>query len=123
VNNMSYFTLKIENSDIVLDTNMRLETTEDISQSYKILLETQFESDSRDPNYGLCLQELFQTKYDNVSDLIELYVKETLMQHSMTNRIMSVSVSKFDIKKYRCDVKVLLKNNEELTIEGVSINV
>lgn len=120
---MSYLTLRIVDGDIVFDSNMTLQTTEDIAQSFKVLLETQFESDFRNTNYGCRIQELMQNDYDDTEQLISLYVTETIYQHPLTDQIESIEVINYEDRKYRVNVTIKLKNLDE-TIEVTSaINV
>ena len=119
---MSYFTLELENGDIVFDPNNRLQTIEDIAQSYKVLFETQLESDFRDTSYGLDIQGIVQSDYARKEDLIEMYVKTTAFQHPMTKQIVSIDVTKQD-RKAIVNITILLKTEEELQITGVQINV
>jgi len=119
---MSYYTLKIKDSDISFDQDNRLETINEVSQSFKIYLETQYESDFRDPNYGFKLQELIQSTYSNKEELLRLYVVECLTQHPRTKQITELQIEKIEDRKYRVNVTIELKSEEEIEIESV-INV
>ena len=116
-------TFKLEGGDIVFNQDNRLQMTEEIAQSFKVLLETQFESDFRDPNYGCKLQELMQSQYTEIEELIQLYIVEALIQHPSTDTVTSVVVTKTADRSYSVDVTVLLKDiNQTITISGVIIN-
>lgn len=109
-------TLKLESADIVFDGNGRLKTTDDIAQSYKVLIETQYESDYRDPTYGFKLQELMQVGIQDQTKLVELYVREVLLQHHFTKQILEITVIKESGRRFSVITRVELRNEEEVSI-------
>jgi len=124
---MSYLTLKIEDGDLLLNSDNQLVLTDDVAQEYKVLIETQFESDYRDGNYGFKLYELMESEYDDKLQLIRLYVVECIFQHSRTESITELTIEKIeeenvrDSRKYLVNVTVKLKSETTISV-GATIN-
>ena len=116
---MSYLTLKLENSDIVFNKDNQLQLTEvdDIAQNYKVFLETQFQSDFRDPTYGFKLNEVLTADVINKIDLLRLYVLEALLLHTRTESVDDISIVDSGNGIFLVSADVTLKNDEEINVE------
>lgn len=116
---MSYLTLKIENSDILFNKDNQLQLTEidDIAQNYKIFLETQYESDFRDPTYGFKLNELLTLNLTNKEETLKLFVIEALLLHPRTKTVDSVEILNIENGKYYVQVYITLLSEQEIIIE------
>jgi phage baseplate assembly protein W len=94
---MSYYTYLIENDDIQFNSDGSIKMTKDsaegLGQSYKILLETAYGSDLRDTDYGLKIQEFYQSTYSNKEELLDLFIRETLISHPQTEAINEIDIS------------------------------
>lgn len=113
---MSYLTLKVENGDLYMNQDNQLvliRDNEGLSQQYQILLETQFESDYRDPYYGFKLQELMNSDYDDRETLLRLYIIEVLSQHSRTKEVSSIEIEKLEDRRYSARINILINDTEE----------
>ena len=122
---MGYLTLKLENGDIVFDLNNRIKMIEEISQNIKVWLETQYESDYRDPYYGFKLQELMESDYDDLPELIKLYTVESLLLHPLVDSVSEIEVER-DLaiqRKWNVSVAVVIKDTEEIIELGSVVNV
>ncbi len=118
--------LQLENGDIVFNGNNQLiliQDNDNLAQQYKILLETQFESDYRDPTYGFRLLELFQVEKQELQELIRLYVIETLLQHPKTSEILEVNVIRLENRNWNVIAKVKIKPTEEIITVGSELSV
>jgi phage baseplate assembly protein W len=115
---MIYETIQLDGSDILIDKDGKLILTlpTDLSQNYKVWLETQFESDFRDPNYGFKLTDLFNSNYDNIDELVEFYTIEALLQHPRTKYVDTITVTKLAQGKYSIAARIVVTETEE-TIE------
>ena len=112
------FTLKLENDDISFDNNGRLKTTTDIAQPIKIILETQYASDFRDPTYGFKFLELLQTENVDKQQLAELYTAEALTQSERVEKVVEVT-SEYDSeieRRLNISVSVQLKGEEGVIV-------
>jgi len=126
---MGYLTLLIEDGDLKLNNDSQLVLLDDITQSYKVLIATQFESDYRDPTYGFKLYELIGSDYDDKITLIRLFVVECIYQHMMTESITKLDIEEIKEtelylqgRRYSINIAVKLKNIEKTIEFGVEIN-
>jgi phage baseplate assembly protein W len=112
---LSYEDIQIEESDIKIsaDGNLVFIDKEDVTQSYLIWINTQYQSDFRDPQYGFKLQELLQSNDPDKIELLEMYASEVLYQHPRTESIDELIVTNEGNGKYRVSAKITLTYTEE----------
>jgi phage baseplate assembly protein W len=118
--------LLLENEDIVFNGDNQLvliKGNNELAQQYKVLLETEFESDFRSPDYGFRLSELFNIESKDLEESIKLFVKETLLQHPKTAEILEITVERLPNRKWNVNSIVKTKPNEELLNVGSDVNV
>jgi len=122
---MSYLTIKLEDGDISFDLNNRVQMTEDIAQNIKVWLETQFESDYRDSEYGFKLQEIMQSDFDDLEELIKLYTVEALLAHPLVDSVVEIEVERDPViqRKWNVATTVKIIDTEEMITLGSDVNV
>lgn len=118
--------LQLENEDIVFngDNQLVLITgNEELAQQYKVLLETEFESDFRSPDYGFRLSELFNIESKDIEESIRLFTRETLLQHPKTAEILEIIVERLPNRLWNVNSIIKIKPNEEVLNIGSEVNV
>ena len=107
-------TLYIENGDIVFDDDKRVKLETYIGQNYKIWLETQYESDYRDPTYGFKLHELMQMDREDIPQFLVMYAYECLLAHPFTKRVVDIQVIDLGNRRSRIEAKIQIKPEDEI---------
>jgi hypothetical protein len=118
--------LQLENDDIVFNGDQQLiliEGNDELAQQYKVLLETVFESDFRDPTYGFRLMELFNIESKDLEESIRLFTRETLLQHPKTSEILEINVINEGNRRWNVNSIIKIKPNEEILNIGSDVNV
>jgi len=112
---MSYEDIQIEESDIKIsaDGDLVFIDKEDVTQSYLIWINTQYESDFRDPQYGFKLQELLQSNDPDKVELLEMYASEVLAQHPRTKSIDEIIVTDNGNGRYTVFARITLTYTDE----------
>jgi len=121
---MSYLTLLVEDGDIVMNSDGQLVMVEELAQEYKVLLETQYNSDYRDGEYGFRKYELIGADYDGDKEqLLRLYLTECIFQHERTESIEEIIITKTSDREFLAEISIKIKDTEELITVGANIGV
>lgn len=118
--------LLLTSGDIVFNGDNQLvlvQNFDELAQQYKILLETEFESDYRSPDYGFRLNQLFQIESKDLEEAIRLFTREALLQHPKTSEIIEINVERADNRVWKVNSTIKIKPEEIILNIGSNVNV